>query len=279
MVGRVNTLRTTGLPAARSLLINLTLKEIRSKYKRSAMGWAWSMVNPLATMLVFSFVFGVFLAIEPPLGSPSGLKNFAMFLISALLPWNFLSTGLSAASGSVIANAGLVQKVYFARAVLPASTVFSWNVNLLIELGVLSLALLLFGQVVFVFLPIALVVVLLQLLFVLGLGMFLAAINVYFRDVEYLLSILLLMWFYSTPILYPISLVQDAVVAGVNIPVVALYHLNPMVHFTEAYRAIFYDLKVPSAGTFGWMSLSSLVAMTLGWFTFRKLETRFAEEL
>ncbi|MGQ0679151.1 MAG: ABC transporter permease [Actinomycetota bacterium] len=275
----MNTTRLSGLPAARSLLINLTLRENRSKYKRSAMGWLWSMVNPLATMLVFSFVFGVFFNIDPPVGSPSGLKNFAFFLIAALLPWNFLAAGLSSATGSVIANAGLIKKVYFPRSVLPAANVLSANTNLLIELGVLSVALLIAGQVVFPFLPLALVVIGLQMLFVLGLGMALASLNVYFRDIEHLLQILLLLWFYSTPILYPISFVRDAVVGGLDIPLKALYQFNPMVHFTQAYRSIFYDLKIPPAATFGWMALSAGIAMTVGWLTFRKLQDRFAEEL
>lgn len=279
MVIGVNTTRMSGFPAARSLLINLTLRENRSKYKRSAMGWLWSMINPLSTMLIFTFVFGAFLKIKPTPGDPSGINSFGFFLIAALLPWNFLSAGLGGATGSVIANAGLIKKVYFTRAVLPAATVLSANTNLLIELGVLTTALLVLGHNVLPFLPFALVVIFLQMLFVLGVGMMLAALNVYFRDIEHFLSILLLLWFYSTPILYPISLVRDVVVRGVTVPVTAVYQLNPMVHFTNAYRAIFYDLRVPAASTFGWMTLSSTVALTIGWLTFKKLEARFAEEL
>lgn len=279
MVVGVNTLRLSGFPAARSLLFNLTLRENRTKYKRSVMGWAWSMVNPLATMLIFTFVFGVFLDIQPHRGEPSGLQSFGFFLICALLPWNFLAAGLSASCGSVIANASLIKKVYFSRAVLPASSVLSAATNLLIELGVLSVALLLVGQMVLPFLPVALVVVTLQMLFVLGFGMALAALNVYFRDIEHFLGILLLMWFYSTPILYPLTLVHDVSVRGVMIPVDALYRLNPMVHFVDAYRALFYDVRLPLASTFGWMLLSAALSLAVGLWTFRKLEPRFAEEL
>ena len=279
MVVGVNTLRLSGSPAARSLLLNLTLRENRTKYKRSIMGWAWSMVNPLATMLIFTFVFGFFLRIPPPRGDPSGLQNFGFFLISALLPWNFLSTGLTSCCGTVIANAALVKKVYFARSVLPAASVLSAATNLLIELAVLSVALLIIGQMVLPFLPVALVVIGLQLGFVLGIGLALAALNVYFRDIQHFLGILLLLWFYSTPILYPVTFVRDAVVSGVRVPVVALYRLNPMVHFTDAYRALFYDLRLPRASTFGWMALSAGVSLLIGHWTFKKLEPRFAEEL
>ncbi len=269
--------RSNNFAAARSLLINLTLRENRSKYKRSALGWAWSMINPLATMLVFTFVFRLVFRIAPPTGDPSGLSNFGFFLICGLLPWNFLSAGLTGATGSVVANAGLIKKVYFTRAVLPASSVLSWNTNLLIELGVLSLALLFVGQFVFLYLPAALVVITLQMFFVLGIGLALSALNVYFRDVEHFLTILLLLWFYATPIIYPIDLVlQNEMITG---PLRTIYLLNPMVHFTEAYRAIFYHVRSPGADTFLYMFLSAAVTMTFGLWLFRKLEAKFAEEL
>lgn len=272
--------RRSGLTGTRSLLINLTLRENRGKYKRSVLGWAWSMINPIATMLVFTFVFRIVLRIQPPTGNPSGLKNFPFFLVAALLPWNFLAAGLVSASGSIIANAGLIKKVYFARAVLPAANVLSWNTNLLIELGVLCVALLLVGKVVLAFIPAALVVIALQTLFVLGVGLALAALNVYFRDIEHFLQILLLMWFYATPVIYPIDLVPARhVLAGFSVPIRRIYDFNPMVQFIQAYRAIFYDLRVPSLKSYLYMALSAAAAMAIGLWIFKKLESRFAEEL
>lgn len=268
---------STNLAAARSLLINLTLRENRSKYKRSFLGWAWSMVNPLATMLIFTFVFRYVLGVTAPAGSPSGLTNFGFFLICGLLPWNFLSNGLTAATGSVVGNAGLIKKVYFTRAVLPAASVLSWNTNLLIELGVLSVALLFVGQIVVPFLPVALVVVALQVFFVLGIGLALSAVNVYFRDIEHFLSILLLLWFYATPIIYPVQMVLDN--ARIPGPVRTVYLLNPMVHFLDAYRALFYHLRMPQMSTFLYMAVSAGASMLFGMWVFRRLEARFAEEL
>lgn len=280
MVPNVNVTRLSGLPAARALLINLTLRENRSKYKRSALGWAWSMINPFSTMLVFAFVFGVVLRIPPPTGNPSGIQNFGFFIIAALLPWNYLGAGLTGASSAVISNAGLIKKVYFSRAVLPAASVLSWLTHLLIELSVLSLALLFVGQFVFLYLPAAIVVIILQTFFVLGVGLALSALNVYFRDIEHLLQILLLMWFYATPIIYDISLVPERhVIAGINVPIKMIYDLNPMVHFIGAYRAIFYDVRVPNGTEYLIMAVSAAVAMLIGMSIFKKLESRFAEEL
>lgn len=269
--------RLSNFAAARSLLINLTLRENRSKYKRSALGWAWSMINPIATMLVFTFVFRLVFRIPPPIGDPSGLENFGFFLICGLLPWNFLAAGLTGATGSVVGNAGLIKKVYFTRAVLPASSVLSWNTNLLIELGVLSFALIFVGQWVFLYLPAAILVIVLQMFFVLGIGLALSALNVYFRDIEHFLSILLLLWFYATPIIYPIELVLDN--PSINGVMRTIYFLNPMVHFIEAYRAIFYHLRSPAADTFFYMFISAAVTMSFGMWLFRKLESKFAEEL
>jgi lipopolysaccharide transport system permease protein len=269
--------RLTNFAAARSLLMNLTLRENRSKYKRSALGWAWSMINPIATMLVFTFVFRLVFRIPPPLGDPSGLENFGFFLICGLLPWNFLAAGLTGATGSVVGNAGLIKKVYFTRAVLPASSVLSWNTNLLIELGVLSIALIFVGQLVFIYLPAALLVIVLQMFFVLGIGLALSALNVYFRDIEHFLSILLLLWFYATPIIYPVSLVVDN--PSINGIMRTIYFLNPMVHFIEAYRAIFYHLRSPGAEQFFYMFISAAATMSFGMWLFRKLEAKFAEEL
>ncbi|MEX0790242.1 MAG: ABC transporter permease, partial [Actinomycetota bacterium] len=151
---------------------------------------------------------------------------------------------------------------------------------LLIELSVLSLALLFVGQFVFLYLPAAIVVIILQTFFVLGVGLALAALNVYFRDIEHLLQILMLIWFYATPIIYDIGRVPEHhVIAGFNVPIKMIYDLNPMVHFIGAYRAIFYDIRVPTASEYLIMTGWAVFAMLVGYGVFRKLEARFAEEL
>ena len=185
------------------LLTNLVLRELRGKFKRSTLGWLWSLINPLSAIAIYSLVFGVVFAVDPPLGEPSGLKSFPLFLVCGLLPWSFLSSGLSGSAGSIVANEGLVKKVYFPRWVLPAATVLSWLASYGIELLVLAVILAVAGNVVLTSIPMLLVVVFVQVVFVFGFGLLLAAANAFFRDVQHFLAILLNLWFYATPIVYP----------------------------------------------------------------------------
>ena len=136
------------LVEARELFRNLTLRELRGKYKRSALGWTWSLVNPLATMAIYSLVFQFVLGVTADRGDPSGLKNFPLFLLCGLLPWNYLATGMTGGMGAPIQNGALIKKVYFPREILTASVVASWAVQFAIELAVLSAVLALVGNIV-----------------------------------------------------------------------------------------------------------------------------------
>ncbi|MGI8685253.1 MAG: ABC transporter permease [Acidimicrobiales bacterium] len=266
--------------ASRELMGNLTLRELRSKYKRSLLGWAWSLLNPLATMLVYTLVFGFFLAVTPPRGEPSGLKNFAFYLMCGLLAWNFFTAGVMGSIGTLIGNANLVKKTYFPRELLVGSLVASGVVSFLIEVSLLSVALLLFGNVVLPFLPVALLLVCLLTLFTLGLGLAFSVLNVYFRDVQHLVNILFQVWFYLTPIVYPISLVPDrARIFGRILPARALFELNPMVGFVESFRDLLYNLRMPPLGTLVYLTCVSLAVFGAGLYLFGRLEGRLAEEL
>ena len=259
------------------LLTNLTLRELRSKYKRSVFGWTWSIVNPLMTIAVYSIVFSTFIKIEPPVGDPSGLHIYSFFLVCGLLPWNFVAQGITGAVGSLTANEGLIKKVYFPRSVLTTASVLAWLAGHLVELGVLIVALLLFGNMVLPWiLPLA-VVTLLLTGFVLGLGLLLAPANVYFRDIEHFTAIFLNLWFWLTPILYPISLLEDQEVLGVELSTLA--KLNPMFHFIDAYRSLHYDMAWPSPSRWAAMAFAATAALVVGSIAFRRLEPRLAEEL
>jgi len=265
------------IAAARELFVNLTLRELRSKYKRSVLGWAWSMLNPLATMAIFSLVFRFFMKIEPEVGDPSGLHVFAFFLLCGLLPYNFLSAGLTSGMGSLVGNANLVKKVYFPREVLVAAVVSSWVVSFLIEMALLSVALLVAGNFVLPWLFGVALIVALQAVFVLGLALAFSVCSVYFRDLEYLTSIGLQVWFYLTPIIYPIALVEEALADRPN--VLRLYELNPMTRFVETYRSLLYHLRLPNAWDVLYLSVAAGLSLAVGLAVFGRLQARLAEEL
>jgi len=265
------------LAESRELFVNLTLRELRGKYKRSLLGWTWSLLNPLATMVIFTLVFRFFLKVEVPEGNPSGLDVFALFLLCGLLPWNFLSNGMSGSMGALIGNSNLIKKVFFPREILVASNVASWVVSFLLELGVLAVVLLVTGQFVLPWLVPALGLVLIQTMFVLGLGLLLSVLNVYFRDVQHFVGILLQIWFYATPIVYPIKVVGDALAD--HTALFTLYKLNPMVRFVEAYRDCLYDLRFPALLDTLYLLGVSGATLALGVAVFTRMEPKLAEEL
>ncbi|WP_199423598.1 ABC transporter permease [Actinotalea solisilvae] len=270
----------------RELLLNLTAREVKGRYKRTALGNLWSLINPIATMAIYTVVFGVFMRvqIEP---SRTGLHVFALWLMCALIPWGFFAAAISGGLTSVVANANLVKKVFFPREVLVASTVFALDVTTAIELGVLATALLLFGNMVLPWLPMALVLLLLLTGFALGIALMLAVANVYFRDTEHFAAILLQIWLYATPIIYPMEYVVRAQESlngwlaqwDLSFPLVGLWELNPMYHFTNAFRSIFYDTVWPSGEDMLWCVGSAVVALVIGVRVFRRFEPRLAEEL
>jgi ABC-2 type transport system permease protein len=269
------------LADARELFRNLTLRELRGKYKRSTLGWAWSLVNPLATMGIFTVVFSFILQVVPDTGHPSGLHNFAFFLLCGLLSWNFLLAGLTGGMNAPLANAGLIKKVYFPREVLTASVVASSAIQFAIELGVLLVALLFVGNIAVPWIPGVLLLLVIQGAFVYGIALGLGAINVYFRDVQHFLAIALQLWFYATPVVYPASLVQSrtAHLFGHDFAVWSIYRLNPMVRFVGMYRNLMYDLRFPPAADLAYVTGCAIISVLVGRWIFMKLEPRFAEEM
>jgi len=261
------------------LLVNLTLRDLRSKYKRSVLGWSWSVLNPLVAVVVYSAVFSVFLRIEPSVGDPSGLDSYAVFLLVTLLPWQFHVTSLTEANRSITANSSLITKIYFPRWVLPTSAVLARFTTLVVEMAVLLvLVAAIEGHIAFQWLPIVLVLMLLQLLFTVGLALMISAANVYFRDIQHFLLVALQPWMFLTPILYPLNLVPaDREFLGVDYR--TLYQLNPMVSWAKAYRNVLYDLRFPSAERWLAILVATGVVLVVGFRVFNRLEPRMAEEV
>jgi ABC-type polysaccharide/polyol phosphate export permease len=259
----------------------LTLRELRSRYKRTALGWSWSLLNPLLTALVLAAVFGTIFRVDPPVGDPSGLHGFTLYLLAALLPWNMFAGGLNNSMAVVINNAGLIQKVNFPRSSLVWSTCASGAITLIIELCVLTTLIWILGGEGFPT-TIWIVPVLIGVLsvFTAGLGMLLATANVYFRDIAYLMSVVLTAWFYLTPVVYTIALVPEHwTLFGRELPARGMVENNPMTRFVEAFRDALYDFRVPSLTTWLWLTGIAAATALTGWLLFRRFEDQFAEEL
>lgn len=270
--------------ASRELLFNLTSREVRGKYKRTVFGQLWSLANPLALMLVYTLVFGLLFRIKPHPGDPSGLDVFALWLLCGLLPWTFFAAVANAGAGALVDNANLIQKVSFSRVVLPLSTVGSALYNWGFEMVVLLVALSIVGGFVLPWIPLIVVAMILLAIFAAGIGLMLSIANVYFRDTQYLLSILLQFWMYLTPIIYPITLVEDASkktggLAGTPVTVLDIYNLNPMGHYVALFRQLMYDNRWPDGVEWLICLCWSLAAVAVGLLVFRRNERNLAEAL
>lgn len=247
----------------RAMIGSLVKKELSARYKGSVLGFLWTFINPLFQLLIYTLLFSVIMR--------SGIENYAMFLFVALVPWLFCSTSLTAGSQCVIQSAGLVQKVYFPRIILPIVSVCSNFLNMLFSFAVVFAALLITGwgvsPVAFA-LPIIMVI---EFFFVLGLVMIFSALSVYFRDLEHILGIVSMAWMYLTPVLYSVDMVPE----GLH----GFMQYNPMTSVILSYRNILYDKVLPDFNTLGMTILYAVIFMVVGYFVFQRLQRKFAEEL
>jgi len=260
-----SSLRLKDLWEYRDLLYFLTWREIKVRYKQTAIGATWAIIQPLFTMLVFSLFFGR-LAKMPSDGIP-----YPLFSLAALVPWTFFANGVSLSSNSLVANANLITKVYFPRMAVPISAVLSGLVDFVISFLLLLGMMFWYGTTPtanLVWLPVFL---LLTVATSLGVGLWLSALNVEYRDVRYVIPFLTQLWMFATPIAYPSSLLHD--------PWRTAYGLNPMVGAIEGFRwALLGVGRRPGPMT----AVSSLVAIAVligGAYYFRRTEKHFADRI
>ena len=269
--------------SSRELLVNLTRREVKGKYKRTALGQLWSLANPLAQMLVYTLVFSVIIRIEPGVGDPSGLDVFALWLMCALLPWAFFTGVVSNGMSVLVGNENLIKKVYFPRSTLVVSSALALSYTWLIEMAVLVVALLLFGGSPLAYTPLVLLAMMVLLAFSLGVALLLSIANAYFRDMQHFVGILFQVWFYLTPILYPLSEVerrsQDVGPVIGDVTIVDLYKLNPMESFTEVFRNLLYDNRLPQWSSVLECLVWAAVALVVGAWVFERHQRRLAEVL
>ncbi|MBI4899189.1 MAG: ABC transporter permease, partial [Actinobacteria bacterium] len=253
---------------------------VKGQYKKSVLGRLWSLLNPLANIAVYSLVFGILVRAEPPLGTNSGLKSFALWVACGIIPWGFLATGTSIGRGALTDNAGLLTKVYFPRFVLPTSSIFALASTFVTELAALTLFMGIAGgsaRVLFR-LPVLIPVVLLNIAFVLGVSLVLSIAMVYFGDIQHIWGIFLQLWLYASGIVLPLSYVQQAQ-DKYHFPFVAIFQLNPGFQFVEAYRNVLYDFAVPPLQRWGIMLAWAVVALVIGALVFRRFSAQIVEEL
>jgi ABC-2 type transport system permease protein len=247
----------------RQMIRSLVKKELRTRYKGSVLGFLWTFVNPLLQLLVYSVIFALIMRIP--------IENYAMYLFVGLVPWLFCSTSITSGSVSVIASAGLVQKIYFPRLILPIVSVSSNFMNMLFSFIIVVIALFATGVGVswyICFLPLIMVI---EFIFVLGLVFIFSALTVYLRDLEHLLGIFTMAWFYLTPILYSIDMIPDRFKA--------IAYANPMTSIIVFYRNILFDKVMPQFSTLITTVIFSVALVIIGYLLFQKLQRRFAEEL
>ncbi|GAB3119123.1 ABC transporter permease [Glaciibacter psychrotolerans] len=264
--------------ATRELLANLTMREVKGKYRRTVFGQLWSLINPLATMLVYTIVFSFIFQARPSVGDPSGLNIYPLWLMCGLLPWLFFTRVVTGGMSSIVANAGLIKKVYFPRMHLPLAIAGSTGFTWLTEMALLAVVLSIAGSFVLPWVPLVAVFMVLLALFAVGLAMLLAIANVHFRDMQHFTAIGLQMWMYLTPIIYPIALVESAAKTHGEW-VLQVYKLNPLERFVTVFRSMMYDNRWPdlndSLVCLGW----GVGMFIVGYLVFSRNEKRLAEML
>jgi ABC-2 type transport system permease protein len=265
---------TTELWTYRGLIGNLAQRELKARYKRSVLGWAWSLINPATTLVTYAVVFGTLLQVEPPVAGNGELKNFAIYLFCGLVIWNFFTAVVNGSMGALVGSGPLLRKVYFP----PECPVVANGLVALaqtgIEVGILLAIMVAFGNVSWTFVVVPYLVALL-VLFAVGLGLVFSLLNVYFRDIQYLVAVGLNVLFYATPIVYTIDLVENNAPA----PIRLLVRMNPLTQFVGAMRDAVYDLELPNLARLGGLTAASVLTAVIGWAIFRRFAGRVSEEL
>jgi ABC-type polysaccharide/polyol phosphate export permease len=248
----------------RTLVKNLVLKDLKLKYRSSVLGVAWSLLNPLLTLLVYTFAFHTVLRVQMP--------GYAAFLMVSLLPWNFFSGSLNGSTSSVVANAHLIRKVYFPRETLPVATVLFGFAQLLLALVVLLPATLaLSGLAPRWTIVLSLPLLALHVTFTIGLALALSALSAFFRDIMHLTEVLLLLLFWLTPVVYPVSMAP--------LRLQPFLKVNPLAAFAIAYQDLLFWGRVPEPLVLAAVVVSPPLALLAGLLIFRRLSPGLAERV
>jgi lipopolysaccharide transport system permease protein len=253
----------TTLFKAKDLLQSWTDRIIRARYQQSLLGGLWVVIQPVATVVIFTIIFTFFVPID------TGDVPYVVFSYTALVPWLLFANSLPDMASSLVDNMQLITKVSFPREVLVIAALLARFVDFLVSASLVLVLIVIYGVPIFIpgwlFLPIIIAV---QLALALGLGLAFAAVNVFYRDIKPLLTLVLQLWFYASPIIYPVELVP--------VRLQPFYYLNPMAGILEAYRAVLLHQRLPGFS----LAIAALVAIGLlvsGYWAFKRVEFEFAD--
>ncbi|ATW27727.1 ABC transporter permease [Candidatus Formimonas warabiya] len=247
----------------REMLKNLVSMELRARYKGSVLGFVWTFINPLLMLVIYSFVFSFVMRIK--------IENYSMFLFVGLLPWTFFQNSILMSSPCIVSNGNLVKKIYFPTEILPLSIVIANLLNYIFSLAILLPALYLFGIKLTGWISLFPIILLVQLILVSGISLLISSLNVYFRDLQHIVNVFLMAWFYITPILFPPTVIPENYKW--------LIEANPMAPIIIAYQDIFFYGKSPSGTSLFEVFLVALVISVTGFLIFGELKRNFAEEI
>lgn len=250
--------------AYREVIFFLAWRTIKVRYKQTIFGAAWAIIQPIITMIIFTIIFGR-IAKVPTDGIP-----YPLFVFAALLPWQFFSASISSGSDSLVGGGYILKQVYFPRLAMPLASIASCLVDFALAFLIMVVLMVYFGYMptaAILFLPL---LVLLVIVASLGVSLFLSAMNVQFRDVKHALPFMIQVWMYCTPVVYPLRLIEDPLLA-------ALYSLNPMVGVVEGFRWAILGVGEAPVQPLLISALVSLLLLVIGTFYFKKMERTFAD--
>ena len=242
----------------KELLRNLITRDIKVRYKRSVLGFLWVMLNPLFMMLILNMVFSELFKVST--------KNYASYLLSGIILWNFFSQSTSTSVLSLLGNSNLIKKIFIPKAIFPLSVIMSAMVNFIFSLVPLLLIFYLTGTSIGPHIYLVPVIIVLVVLFSFGISLILSTLTVFFHDTIYIYEVLLLGWMYITPIFYPESIVPQKFTF--------ILHLNPFYYFLTAFRGALYADTSFFLGKLLWSVLFSLTALAVGWLFYNRFKDR-----
>jgi len=260
---RPNISNMSNLIGYKDLLFSWTYRIVRGRYQQSILGGLWAIIVPVASTVIFSIIFTFFVPVD------TGKTPYLVFSYTAMVPWTLFTSSITDMVDSLIGNMNLVSKIYFPREILPIAALLARLIDYFIAMGVLVILMIIYripqNVLGLLLLPL---VLLIQLSLSLGLGLMGSAMNVFYRDVRHIFILGLQIWFYASPIIYPVSVVPP--------DLQPIYFLNPMAGVIEAYRDILLNQKLPNP----YLTISAIVALLvllIGYRIFKRLEFQFAD--